>query len=374
MRPNALAPSLATHTAKTLKTAETVPLRHLGRLDHRLRAGWIILVTLLAAGCSAKDDDDGSTAQEASGRWSLPAAVRSEGAQVNIPYENAPYWNGGASCSGSLRNGSKTLGRELMDRFPQVKSIGGYACRRNTADGSRMSVHGTGKALDVFIPIRAGRANSDLGDPVANWLVTNADEIGIQLIIWNRSVWRSNGANEKPYSGPVPHIDHIHVEITERAARRATPWFAERSEVEAGVDDAGTIDTTADADPVDSSIGAPDAAKDAAVAQDGATKVDAALPPVPTPPTVDAGDDHGDDDAPHEDYDPSLDDTEPGESDSLGVGEREIPPSMLEEADDARGCAASPMRRDARSAGLSGVGVGLAGLLAISLVRRRRRP
>ena len=44
--------------------------------------------------------------------------------------------------------------------------------------------------------------------------IVNAQTIGVQLIIWNRVVWRANGSNEKGYGGPHPHNDHIHVEIT----------------------------------------------------------------------------------------------------------------------------------------------------------------
>lgn len=345
------------------------------RLDRLVRAGWIIALALSvmgASGCSGIGGEDGSSAQEATARWTLPASVRAVGSHVKINYENAPLWNGGASCTGKLREGSRALGSDLMDRFSQVKSIGGYACRRNTADSSRLSVHGTGKALDIFIPMRNGRASSDLGDPVANWLVTNAADIGIQLIIWNRSVWRANGTNEKPYGGPVPHTDHIHAELTEKAARKLTPYFEQRLEVEGGIADDGGITTTQpDVDAGDIPITPHDAgAADAHVAANdaGAPHVDAGAA---TPPTEDPAED---------DYNPERDDdSEPGEEDSLGTGIREVPVAPLEQADDQKtvigSCAAAPVGTTRSGAGGAGgaSGFGLALALAATFVRRRRR-
>jgi hypothetical protein len=91
-----------------------------------------------------------------------------------------------------------------------------------------MSVHGTGRAIDVFIPLSRGDADNTLGDEVANWLVSNAQAIGVQLVIWDRSSWngsRSSGSKLRAYGGPHPHHDHLHVELNTDGAARRTPWF-----------------------------------------------------------------------------------------------------------------------------------------------------
>ena len=170
----------------------------------------------------AEDDDDGNVessedAIAVAGRWKLPADVRAAGSRVRLGYDDAPAW--GNRCSGGLAAGATRMRNKLNAQFdPQILRIEGYACRRNTASPSRMSIHGTGRALDIFIPKSGGGADNTKGDAVANYLVTNAQSLGIQLVIWDRTRWMT-GRGEAPYGGPHPHDDHIHAELTEEAAR-----------------------------------------------------------------------------------------------------------------------------------------------------------
>ena len=78
-----------------------------------------------------------------------------------------------------------------------------------------------------MIPRVGGRANSAIGDPIANWLVQNATAIGVQYLIWNRVSWNGHikAPKDRPYTGPNPHTDHIHVELNHDGAGRKTPWF-----------------------------------------------------------------------------------------------------------------------------------------------------
>lgn len=194
------------------------------------RACTLIGLVVLLAGCAAsdgsdepaEDDDDGNVestedAIAVAGRWKLPADVRSAGARVNLAYDDAPAW--GARCAGGMKAGAERLKNKLNAQFdPQILRIEGYACRRNTASPSRMSIHGTGRALDIFIPRASGGADNTKGDAVANYLVSNAQSLGIQLVIWDRTRWMV-GRGEAAYGGPHPHDDHIHAELTEEAAR-----------------------------------------------------------------------------------------------------------------------------------------------------------
>ena len=159
-----------------------------------------------------------------------------------------------------------------------LSSVGGYSCRRNTADTARMSVHGTGRALDVFIPKAGNTADNAHGDKVANWLVVHAQQIGVQLIIWDRSIWRANGTNAGAYGGPHPHDDHIHVELTNEAAANTALWFSDTGDT---VADASTSDAAKDAR---ADTGSHDSGT--GTTTDAGT-VDAA--PVDPPTTVDAG-------------------------------------------------------------------------------------
>ena len=159
----------------------------------------------VAAACSAPGESSASSesALAESGRWALPSAVLATGKTVRVAYDDAPKWTGSAACGGKLKPGGHKLGEYLLDHFAVVSSVGGYACRRNTADASRMSVHGTGRALDVFIPMAGGSADNGQGDKVANWLVMHSQQIGVQLVIWDHSIWRANGTNDARTAGPI---------------------------------------------------------------------------------------------------------------------------------------------------------------------------
>lgn len=160
--------------------------------------------------------------------WSLPTEVRAAGDALTVRYDSPPAWANGANCT-SYTDGAAELRRHILATFPGITSIGGYNCRANSANPSETSVHGVGRALDVMISPVNGRANSTIGDPIANWLVRNAAEIGVQYIIWNRVRWSgSRMPRVAPYGGPNPHTDHIHVELNLDGARRRTPWFQVR--------------------------------------------------------------------------------------------------------------------------------------------------
>lgn len=178
----------------------------------------------------ADDDDEGMTesALAQPGGWKLPASVAAKGDKQSVSYDDAPAWKGTKGCGGKFLAGTQELAEHLKSKFPQVTSYGGYSCRQNTANAKKTSVHGTGRAIDVFIPLAGKQADNTKGDAVANWLVENAEAIGVQYIIWDRTSWnasRAAGSKVKGYGGPHPHHDHIHVELTVEGAARKTPFF-----------------------------------------------------------------------------------------------------------------------------------------------------
>lgn len=356
-------------------------------LDPSRARSWIALVGLalfvaVVAACAAPSEDSGSSesALAESGRWALPVSVAATGKTVRVSYDEAPQWTGSAACSGKLKAGGHKLGEYLLDHFDVVTSVGGYACRRNTANASRMSVHGTGRALDVFIPTVGGAADNGQGDKVANWLVTHSQQIGVQLVIRDRSIWRANGTNDGAYGGPNPHVDHIHVEITNEAAALSTPWFSNMT------DDVDASTTTADGGTTtrDGSTPRADAATaDAGAAPDaGDYEGDAA--------TGDPADDDHIDDEPDAAPDASTTTTPapttgdpsdglesagdaPGEANSLPdvpANDRRKSSAALLDPTPSSGCSAAPRAPGPLGAfsGTLALGLGLA-----ALVRRKRR-
>ncbi len=80
-----------------------------------------------------------------------------------VTYDDVPAWDGGAHCAGGITVGGRTLSTYLRANFDGISSIGGYSCRQNTANLAKMSVHGSGRALDIMIPLQLGRGRQRRG-------------------------------------------------------------------------------------------------------------------------------------------------------------------------------------------------------------------
>jgi uncharacterized protein (TIGR03382 family) len=348
-------------------------------------------VSLLAA-CSAISGEASKSEDIAvAGRWKLPTAVATAGAKVRLRYDGAPDWSTRA-CSGNLTVGADRLGEYLQEEFSAISSVGGYTCRRNTANGSKVSIHGTGRALDIFIPKVQSGADNGKGDVIANWLVTNSERIGVQLIIWDRTVWQANGRNDGPYTGPHPHDDHLHVELTLAAASMQTPWFRDR-DAEPVDFDAETDADAASEQTTDAGDAAPDPDQDPDPEPDSGTlgepepPPDSGLPPdsssgssgTSTPPSnVGDGGPSGSSAASGVPDDTSTNSTEPLPEDEPAEGEskgtttkpsaKKRWPRTADESYASSGCSAAPSH-----SGHGSFAIPLAVVIAASLVRRRRR-
>ena len=73
--------------------------------------------------------------------------------------------------------------------------------------------------------LAGGDADNGLGDPVANWLVENAEFIGVQRIVWDRAYWNGERGFGPLGSNSYAHTDHIHVELSLAGANAQTPFF-----------------------------------------------------------------------------------------------------------------------------------------------------
>lgn len=193
------------------------------RLDSPVEFGRFVVGAGAAHGHEGEVDlgeaEGGITVQRAhSGRWIPPAHVVNAGNQQYLPYTGAPD-----RCSGTMLPGTRALARHLVAAFAGGRSYGGYSCRANTADPSSLSVHASGRAIDLFVPLHGTQADNDLGDPIANYLIENASRLGVEFIVWDRTSWGAHRAAPKHryYSGPHPHHDHLHIELAPWAANNA---------------------------------------------------------------------------------------------------------------------------------------------------------
>jgi uncharacterized protein (TIGR03382 family) len=198
---------------------------------------WALPLFLGLFGCMSAEDDVGSSVRSLAheGPWQIPTETVAIGDTQYVSYTGAGPWVGESGCSNGMEPGALALREYILDWFYQVSDVQGFSCRPIRGSSTTMSVHGTGRALDIFIPVNGSpddgnAADNDLGDPVGNWLIENAEYIGIQYIVWDRWSWgahRDPGDKSRSYGGTHPHHDHLHIELSLDAAAKKTGFFLE---------------------------------------------------------------------------------------------------------------------------------------------------
>jgi hypothetical protein len=147
----------------------------------------------------------------------------------NARYDDAAAWAGGKNCSGGFTVGAKRLQDWLRAMYGPQK-IQGYSCRPNTADRSKTSIHGVGRASDWF----RNAGNSAQAAQVANFIqrmsanrAAQARAMGVQYWIWNRNQYqvKNSGVVRSRYGGPNPHTDHVHIEQNLAGSRLQTSYW-----------------------------------------------------------------------------------------------------------------------------------------------------
>ena len=138
-----------------------------------------------------------------------------------MSYPFAP-WQGATNCTGTATSGAGALLAWLQaNRQPPGRSFGIYNCR-NVAGSATTSLHGEGRAIDWGMPLGGdGKGTSD-GRTLVDLLGSKADQLGLQCIIYDRTIWSARSPDGRPYTGVNPHYDHLHIELTWDAARQLT--------------------------------------------------------------------------------------------------------------------------------------------------------
>lgn len=126
----------------------------------------------------------------------------------------AVYQSAGACTKGAQPGASALMTWAVRDFGQGAYNLGIYNCRKIRGKPQR-SVHGEGRALDVGF---SGRANP-AGTRLVQALLPHVGKLGIQMIIWNRTVWSRKSPNGARYTGANPHYDHVHIELGWPAAR-----------------------------------------------------------------------------------------------------------------------------------------------------------
>lgn len=111
--------------------------------------------------------------------------------------------------------------RTAMEDAWGTQSLGGFAPGGVTR--SNPSAHNEGRAIDVFFEPYDDQLMRHHGWALAHWMVANADELDVSIIIYRDNIWSAARSPEgwrdytSPFGAPKDptqrHLDHIHVEV-----------------------------------------------------------------------------------------------------------------------------------------------------------------
>lgn len=129
-------------------------------------------------------------------------------------------WYPAERCTDGPEPGTRALQSFLLEQYDEAFSLGIYNCR-DVAGTSTTSAHGEGRAGDTGVPMHNGRGSA-IGHDLVDALGQVADKLGIQAIIYDRTIWSAISPDGRPYDGVYPHYDHVHWEQTRTAAAKLT--------------------------------------------------------------------------------------------------------------------------------------------------------
>lgn len=141
-----------------------------------------------------------------------------------------PFWTyvGAVKpCSDRALPGSKNVQMALLERFDRSFDFGILNCRASTSNAAVMSIHSDGRAGDLGFPVVNGQPHAQ-GFEAVEILRTHGLALGVMGLIWygQRYDWRTPWGRK--YTGPNPHVDHVHWEQHPDLARTLTADTAYR--------------------------------------------------------------------------------------------------------------------------------------------------
>lgn len=117
---------------------------------------------------------------------------------------------------------AQILSTQVRDEFGRLPD-GGYGPEQVLNGRQAGGAHSLGRAIDYFFQPYDSAAAEREGWHLANWLVANAQRLGVRTVIYRDQIWTarrsSQGWREYRFSGPDPdnptnrHLDHVHVDV-----------------------------------------------------------------------------------------------------------------------------------------------------------------
>ncbi|HRA50892.1 DUF4214 domain-containing protein [Actinotalea sp.] len=136
-----------------------------------------------------------------------------------------------STCDPTVKPGAQYLMTLLLAHYGVGRSSG--ITRACSVGGT--SEHKEGRALDWALSVD-NPAEKAAADSFVLWLTApgpdgkvgyNARRLGVMHVIWNRQIWSNSSASAawRPYTGPVPHTDHVHVSLSWAGAYQRSSWW-----------------------------------------------------------------------------------------------------------------------------------------------------
>ena len=164
--------------------------------------------------------------------WVPPADVLAAINALHVHETQGSMTGDGRPTQLSPHTGVVAFAAAMKAKFPFVTSTGIRAGDQHhglsTATGRR-DMHEEARAIDFMLP-GPESARVVQGPLLANWLSRNAQAFGIQGIVSRSGNWFASypaGRRFRPYPGSSPHVDHVHVELSEEAANRGSLQMAQ---------------------------------------------------------------------------------------------------------------------------------------------------
>lgn len=117
---------------------------------------------------------------------------------------------------------AQALRAEVRATFDDVPD-GGFGPEDQLPGRRPGSAHNAGRAIDYFFRPHTDPAQARAGWRMANWMVANADRLGIRTVIYRDRIWTARrsaqGWREYRFAGRDPgnpinrHLDHVHVDV-----------------------------------------------------------------------------------------------------------------------------------------------------------------
>ncbi len=163
---------------------------------------------------------------EGRGAPTAPSFAPSESSAIE-PY---PSYDGQSTCSPTTKPGTGSFRSMVMDAFGGAD----YGIVRACNIGGT-SEHKEGRAWDWGMNANSSADRAKVAR-LMSWLFATdrsgnryamARRLGLMYIIWNHQMFRLYrvDAGWQPYSGPVPHTDHVHFSFTRAGGAKSTSFW-----------------------------------------------------------------------------------------------------------------------------------------------------